>query len=310
LHGNLQTLSKNCQFCAANQGQRRSADPWDFGLCHCGALQTSPVSLRVHALNCGFLQPRLEGIRHRLSPWWPPEGVPCRCWLIETQSGLILVDTGIGLIDVAIPWRRLGPRWLALFETPKNPDATAVRQIRKLGFAISDVRHVIVTHLHSEHTGGLADFPDASVHLHSQAIEIVKSNARTSWRYRPQHWAHSPHWEPWHDGDISWFGMRGVQRIVGLREEILLVPLPGHDLGHAGVAVRTERGWWLHTGDARSPIRPHRALPDVLGISSDASLFGSSFTRRRLMSLAEHHGVRIVGSHDIADTHAADQDGG
>jgi len=266
------------------------------------------VALRVHSLNCGFLQPRLESIRHRISPWWPPEGVPCRCWLVETGAGLTLVDTGIGLIDIALPWRRLGPKWLALFETPHNPEATAAHQIRKRGFAISDVRHVIITHLHSEHTGGLSDFPEACVHINSRAIEIVKSNVGTSWRYRRQHWAHNPQWEPWQDGDIPWFGMRGVQRIVGLPEDILLVPLPGHDLGHAGVAVRTERGWCLHAGDARSPIRPHRALPDLLGFGADASLFGSSFTRRRLMSLAEHHGVRIVGSHDIAESTSDQQD--
>ena len=117
-----------------------------------------PVSLRVHSLNCGFLQPRLKGVRHRISPWWPAEGVPCRCWLVETQAGLTLVDTGIGLIDIAVPWRRLGLKWLALFETPSNPEATAAYQIRKRGFTPSDVRHIIITHLHSEHTGGSPTF--------------------------------------------------------------------------------------------------------------------------------------------------------
>jgi len=259
------------------------------------------VALRVHSLICGFLQPRLEGVRHRISPWWPGEGVPCRCWLVETEHGLLLVDTGIGLIDIAVPWRRLGPRWLALFQTPTNPEATAANQIRQKGFSPSDVRHIILTHLHCEHTGGLADFPDATVHIHSQAIEIVKSTHPGSWRYRSQHWGHHPQWEPWHDGDVPWFGMRGVQRVVGIPEDVLLVPLPGHDQGHAGVAVRTEHGWWLHSGDARSPVRPHRTLPDVLGLSADKSLVGSSFTRRKLVNLAEHHGVRIVGSHDLAE---------
>ncbi len=259
------------------------------------------VALRVHKLNCGYLQPRLTTIRHRLSPWWPTQGVPCRCWLVETEAGLILVDTGIGLIDIAVPWRRLGPRWLALFETPRDPEFTAAEQVRKLGFAHSDVRHIIITHLHSEHTGGLSDFPDATVHINSRAVAIVQSETKSSWRYRKQHWAHKPAWEPWQDGNMPWFGMRGVQRIVGLPEEILLVPLPGHDLGHSGVAVRTDQGWWLHAGDARSPVRPHRTMPDLLGFGADASLFGSSFTRRRLIALSEHHGVRIVGSHDIAD---------
>lgn len=248
---------------------------------------------------CGYLQPRLDAVRRRLTKHWPARGVPCRCWLVETPAGLVLVDTGIGLIDIALPWRRLGARWLTLFETPKDPEITAAHQIRKLGFSLSEVRHIVLTHAHAEHTGGLSDFPEALVHLNAQAIDVIKSDRAPSWRYRSQHWAHQPRWEPWHDGNVNWFDMRGVQRIVGLPESLLVVPLPGHDLGHAGVAVRTEHGWWLHTGDARSPIQPHRSLPDLLGLGADDSLFGASFTRRRLKTLSEHHGVNLVGSHDI-----------
>src|SRR3712207_7390828 len=33
------------------------------------------------------------------------------------------------------------------------------------------------------------------------------------------------------------------------RSEILLVPLPGHTPGHAGVAIEGPRGWVLHAAD-------------------------------------------------------------
>jgi glyoxylase-like metal-dependent hydrolase (beta-lactamase superfamily II) len=42
---------------------------------------------------------------------------------------------------------------------------TAVRQIEELGFGAADVRHIVLTHFDLDHIGGLADFPDAEVHL-------------------------------------------------------------------------------------------------------------------------------------------------
>ena len=54
-----------------------------------------------------------------------------------------------------------------------------------------------------------------------------------------------------------------MRSLKGLPEEILLVPLTGHTLGHSGVAVDTGDGWLLHAGDAyffhgqMDPIKPH-----------------------------------------------------
>ena len=44
-------------------------------------------------------------------------------------------------------------------------------------------------------------------------------------------------------------GLPLVRHLPAL-EEILLIPLPGHTLGHTGVAIRRGEGWLLHCGDA------------------------------------------------------------
>jgi glyoxylase-like metal-dependent hydrolase (beta-lactamase superfamily II) len=41
-----------------------------------------------------------------------------------------------------------------------------------------------------------------------------------------------------------------VRKLAGLPPEILLVPLVGHTLGHAGVAIQRESGWLFYAGDA------------------------------------------------------------
>ncbi|WP_197673995.1 MBL fold metallo-hydrolase [Micromonospora narathiwatensis] len=62
------------------------------------------------------------------------------------------------------PEARLGQDFLACAQPDLDPHETAVRQIERLGHSPADVRHIVVTHLHRDHTGGLADFPAARVH--------------------------------------------------------------------------------------------------------------------------------------------------
>ena len=88
----------------------------------------------------------------------------CHCLLIDTEGeGLVLVDTGLGLRDVAEPGTRLSPVFRRAMKLPLRESETAVRQIEKLGFSASDVRHIVLTHLDFDHAGGLDDFPEAIV---------------------------------------------------------------------------------------------------------------------------------------------------
>ncbi|WP_149913220.1 MBL fold metallo-hydrolase [Sphingobacterium cavernae] len=62
-------------------------------------------------------------------------------FLIESTNGLILCDAGLG------------------FRT--DEDELLIHQnIRKLGFEPEDVKYVLMSHLHKDHTGGLVDFKD------------------------------------------------------------------------------------------------------------------------------------------------------
>jgi glyoxylase-like metal-dependent hydrolase (beta-lactamase superfamily II) len=62
------------------------------------------------------------------------------------------------------------------------------------------------------------------------------------------------------DRGRPWFGFEAVRGLDGLPEEILFVPLPGHTMGHYGVAVESESGWLLDAGDAF--FDPREVLPE------------------------------------------------
>jgi hypothetical protein len=65
----------------------------------------------------------------------------CHCLLIETEQGLVLVDTGFGQQDVQSPNSRLSPLFVRLNNIQFDRQYTAIDRLEQLGFAASDVRH-------------------------------------------------------------------------------------------------------------------------------------------------------------------------
>src|SRR5262249_30927368 len=108
--------------------------------------------MRVHHFAAGTMCPRL------VAP------MVCHCLLVETDDGLVLVDTGCGLADLADPRARLGWMFTNIVRPATDPSGTAVRQVEALGLKAADVRHIVVTHLDLDHAGGILDFPNATVH--------------------------------------------------------------------------------------------------------------------------------------------------
>jgi glyoxylase-like metal-dependent hydrolase (beta-lactamase superfamily II) len=177
----------------------------------------------------------------------------CHCVLVETAHELVLIDTGFGLRDVADPRSRLSPFFLQLNAPDFREEMTAIRQIERLGFHPQDVRHIVLTHLDFDHAGGLDDFPWAAVHLFAR--ERDEALAQRTWldrqRFRPQQWSSRGRWQVYSiERGEKWFGFERARDLVGLPPDILLVPLLGHTLGHCGVAVGRDGGWFLLAGDA------------------------------------------------------------
>src|SRR4051812_46414267 len=183
----------------------------------------------------------------------------CHCLLVETNGGLVLVDTGFGLRDVANPRSRISRFFLTLVSPDLREEFTAIRQIERLGFDPRDVRHIVLTHLDFDHAGGLDDFPEAKVHMleRERATAAQRKTMLDRMRYRPQQWSTQHNWRVYPSGEgEAWFGFACVRQLTGLPPEIALVPLIGHTLGHAGVAVETRESpdgrprWLLQAGDA------------------------------------------------------------
>lgn len=211
--------------------------------------------MKIHHLNCGTCCPAGGRLFDGTSDAAHAHLV-CHCLLIESDAGLILVDTGFGTRDIANRHHRLSDFFLQLNRPRLRPDETALAQVKALGFSHLDVRHILVTHLDFDHAGGIEDFPNAVVHVTAREKEVADRRKGGLFvgprRYRPEQWNEAGGWQlyPFGHGE-KWFGFDAVRDLEGLPPEILLVPLAGHTWGHSGVAIREEGGHWLlHAGDA------------------------------------------------------------
>jgi|GEM_PF-3719033 len=109
--------------------------------------------MRIHSLSCGCFCPLGSRLIHGQGSLFTRACLICRCLLVETRRGLVLIDTGLGHADHQQfrLWKNLPAR---LLMAPKlDPSLFAVNQIRSLGFDPQDVRHIICTHLDHDHAG-------------------------------------------------------------------------------------------------------------------------------------------------------------
>ncbi|NJC34527.1 glyoxylase-like metal-dependent hydrolase (beta-lactamase superfamily II) [Sphingomonas jejuensis] len=271
--------------------------------------------MRIHHLNCGTDCPLGGALFDGRSTSIFGE-IVCHCLLVETNAhGLVLVDTGYGLRDVAHPHRRPDPRitlaWRTMLNIRLHERETAIRQVEALGYQATDVRHIIATHLDFDHAGGLEDFPKATVHVMKREYDdalgphrgIVAQN-----RWRRRQLDEVAGWRTYGARGEPWFGFDAVRNLEGLPPEILMVPLPGHTWGHAGVAIdRGAAGWLLHAGDAyfyRGEMRSarRRCTPGLCAyqrlMEVDATSRLNNQARLRALSVEKRDEVTVTCTHD------------
>lgn len=267
--------------------------------------------MMLHHLNCVSACPLGGRLMDGRSPSIFQRGcLCCHCILAESKDGLVLVDTGYGLQDVRSPSQRLSSMFLWMMSPDFREEMTAVRQIEHLGFKAEEVRHIVLTHLDFDHAGGLDDFPAARVHLMRR--EGVSAAMQATWldrqRYRPQQWASRSRWHLYEatQGGL-WYGFHCARELDGLKDDVFLVPLHGHTLGHAGVALRADGRWVLMAGDAyfyheeMDPVNP-RCTPGLRMYQTlmEKDRKARLANQRHLRDLKRDHGseIDILSSHD------------
>jgi N-acyl homoserine lactone hydrolase len=268
------------------------------------------ASLRV--LSCGRAEQHKE---HRVGSrlpqlWWVFFGrswvpLPLQCFLIEHRDGWVLFDTGIDpaimsgkrYIEQAIG-RFLLPR---IFRLHVSDTDRIDHVLAGAGVAAGDIRMAVISHLHFDHVGGIAQIPQADLLVSAREWAILSEpHLEYEWILREHIEIPSAKWrqisfEP--TDDPLFEGFEGIHDVAGDGSMILL-PTPGHTRGSMSMLIRQE-GWdpILLVGD----LTYETALleQDIVPGTGDKDTLLASFANvRRLKRCLP--GLAILASHDFA----------
>lgn len=175
------------------------------------------------------------------------EPLPVYAWLIEHPDGPILVDTGEstrffdkGVIppDQNLPYK-------LNFRPQIRPEEEIGPLLKGLGYALTDIRRVILTHTHFDHSDSLYQFPHAEVQASPEEIRVAHGWFRGA---LPALWPPDLHFTPVEYAPEP-FGPFEKTALLTRDGRIRALPTQGHTAGHQSLWVEADQGPLLIAGD-------------------------------------------------------------
>ena len=151
------------------------------------ALAQSPAGMKLYAFSSGALTIG-KGVLQNFGPMDPPIQIPVGFFVIQHPKGNVLFDTGNNDKIITDP-----SYWGPLFKALKpvvTPDVAIDAQLQKIGLKPDDIKYVVVSHMHLDHGGNVAKFPNSTIVLQRDEIEYAM-------------WPDEPFSGPFIPGDVA-----------------------------------------------------------------------------------------------------------
>jgi N-acyl homoserine lactone hydrolase len=261
--------------------------------------------MKIHAIQTGTARVKhrqAEGVGHgRLRivrtlldrEWTAPQRI--YAFVVEHPEGVIVVDTGEtarasekGYFPWWHPYYRFGLR------IQVEPEQEIGPQLVQLGIAPADVRWVVMTHLHTDHAGGLAHFRGNDILVTRNELAVASGFAGRVRGYLNNRF---PSWFAPRviDVDGEPYGPFPASRRLTDAGDVVLVPVPGHTVGQIAVVLHEDDHVVFFGGD--SAYTQDFMLRGVVdGISPDEE--GALTTMSRIRSFAAGTPTVYLPAHD------------
>ena len=218
-----------------------------------------------------------------------PVVLPCPSFLVEHRRGLVLIDTGIAPAAVGDAHAAYG-KFADELGISLRSEQCVDRQIEALGYKVSDVTHVIMTHLHWDHTGGMHLFPHAQFFVMSGELQYACWPLPAGPLYRRE--------EIEATRGFAWNQIESEELDLFADGSIVMVHMPGHTPGNASVVVRLAGRTIVLAGDT---AHLRSGLNHELPMPSDYNTLDSVKSIRRLRQLVRSLDAMLWLAHDPTD---------
>ena len=184
--------------------------------------------------------------------WWIFFGrrwvcMPLNVYVIEHEDGLVLFDTGQERAVVTDPdyyggrinklfFSHIFGRWYV------GPEDTLTIQLERAGYSASDVSKAVMSHLHADHVGCIAEIPQADLYAAEEGLEFMRGPNHPDRHFVYRHrieipgakW-HSIAFEPTNDPELAPF--TEAFDLMG-DGSLIVLPTPGHIEGAISMLAR------------------------------------------------------------------------
>lgn len=260
-------------------------------------LEIEKPKMCIYGLSTGSLRVKKSHISPKgnmnkiLLDWRWTDPLPIYCWLITHPEGNILVDTGENA-DVTKrnyfscdSGNGLVNRWILRFQLDESQEIGM--RLQALEVSIDAISRLVLTHLHVDHTDGIAYFPKAD-------ILVGKTEWQNPFGAVPCLWP-------------KWFKPKLIEHQTKRLDfpfpaypitkdgVVWAVSTPGHTYGHQSVLVKTKDFDVLLAGDI-SFNQQQLVDQEVPGINIDKA--ASRDTIQKLLDYSKQRPLIYLPSHD------------
>jgi len=157
----------------------------------------------------------------------------------SNEHGYILIDTGYAQRNNELSRNFPHNIFNKITEVKISKSNEAISQLKQMGINPMDIKHIIVSHFHIDHVGGLLDFPEAKIWCKKEALDHIL-------RYPSLFTVTKGYLKGLLPDDIlnrvQYVDQLPLSKMDGLKKcwnfidpSITLIDLPGHARGHIGM---------------------------------------------------------------------------
>lgn len=244
------------------------------------ALSDGTLSLEPHQL---LTNTTTELVQAQLAEHFHDTAVDIsvNAYLIEAADRLILVDAGTGQL--------FGP---TLDKLPAS--------IKAMGYQPEQITDILITHIHTDHTGGLTDgtkmvYPNATLHVAQQELDywLSASNRAKAPEAKRKDFDHA---EEKMGPYIKAGRVKAFNGATQLWAGVRTIPSPGHTPGHSFFALDSEGETLVFWGDLLHIAEVQIPHPEVT-ISFDIDPAAARRQREQAFAHAAKHRYMVAPAH-------------